>query len=112
MYKFKPSLEPSVCPLELDMMFVSDAIATSSTCVGAATSVCSCTSSVTGLSGEGTWSLSSVTSVNRGSKVKENSLNNKRKKNPPFKLTIMMSFNYIGCIKLIDSDHVENESRT
>jgi hypothetical protein len=55
--KLKPSPEPSVCSLELDMLFVSDAIATSSTC--AVTGVCSsCTSS--------------VISINRGSKVNEN----------------------------------------
>lgn len=59
--KLKPLLEPlseevmPVCPLELDkLLFVSDAIATSSSSTCTTTGVCSCTSSsVAGLSGEG-----------------------------------------------------------
>jgi len=59
--KWKPLLKPSseavmpVCPLELDkLLFVSDAIATASSSTCADTGVCSCTSSVAGLSEEGT----------------------------------------------------------
>jgi len=89
--KLQPLLRPSseavmtVCPLELDMLLsVSDATATSSPSTCATIGVCSCTSSVAGFSGEGTWSFTSVTSVDRGFKVKEDSLLNKRNKNPSF----------------------------
>lgn len=88
--KFKPLLKPSpevapVCPSELDkLLFSSHAIATSlsSTCEVkefsfsvAGVSFCASssgsstegfTTSVAELSGEGTWSVSSVASVDRG----------------------------------------------
>ena len=82
--KFKPLLKPSpevapVCPSELDkLLFLSDAIATSLSSTSfslagvsfcASSSVSSMevfTTSVAELSGEGTWSVSSVASVDRG----------------------------------------------